>query len=116
MRDVQRWTAGGYVPGRFGQWGISGPLITVEVTGPRVAVRLRPEFLARFLGVAPLIAEPGTGLTVSTSKVRAGWGWFIRFQMPGELHYSFMTTAAGKNAILSCLADAGFDVPVAESR
>jgi hypothetical protein len=103
------------VPGHFGLWGIGGPFIVVEVAGPRVTVRLRPKFLARLLGVAPLIAEPGRGLTVTTSKVRAGWGWFIEFQRPGERQHSFMTTTARKDEVLSFLAEVGFEVPAAES-
>jgi hypothetical protein len=107
---VRRWAGNGYLPGRFGLWGVAGPLVVVEVAGSRVTVRLRPKFLARLMGVAPLIAEPGSGLTVTTSRVRAGWGWFIRFQLPGERHYSFQTTTNRKDEVLSCLADFGFEV------
>jgi hypothetical protein len=114
--SVRQWASGGYVPGHFGLWGISGPLIVVEVAGPRIAVRLRPKFLARLLGAAPLIAEPGTAVTITTSKLRAGWGWFIKFQLPGKRPYSFMTTTARKNEVLSCLADVGFEVSPAEHK
>lgn len=113
---VRRWVGSGNVPGHFGLWGISGPLVVVEVAGSRVTVRLRPKFLARLLGVAPLIAELGSGLTVTATRVRAGWGWYIRFRLPGERHYSFLTTTARKEEVLSCLADAGFEVTAAESR
>jgi hypothetical protein len=102
------------MPGHFGLWGIGGPLIVVEISGPRVSVRLRPNFLAKLLGVAPLVAEPGSGLVVTTAQVRMGWGWYLRFRLPGERNYSFMTTAAKKNEMLSCLAEAGFEVPVQE--
>jgi hypothetical protein len=94
-------------------WGVSGPFIVAEVSRSRVTVRLRPKFLARLFGAAPLIAEPGSGLTVTTAKVRAGWGWFVEFQLPGEGRYSLMITATKKDEILSCLADVGFEVPVA---
>ena len=112
---VRRWASSGYVPGRFGLWGIGGPFVVVEMAGPRVTVRLRPRFLARLLGVAPLIAEPGRGLMVTTAKVRAGWGWFIEFRLPGELQYSVITTTARKDEVLSFLAGVGFEVPAAEN-
>lgn len=113
---VRRWVGSGNVPGHFGLWGISGPLVVVEVAGSRITVRLRPKFLTRLLGVAPLIAELGSGLTVTATRVRAGWGWYIRFRLPGERHYSFLTTTARKEEVLSCLADVGFEVTAAESR
>jgi hypothetical protein len=84
----------------------------MEVSGPQVTVRLHPKSLARVLGVAPLVAGPGSGLTVTTARVRAAWWWFIEFQLPGERQYSFEVTAATRDAILSCLAEAGFEVPV----
>jgi hypothetical protein len=108
---VRRWVGSGNLPGYFGLWGISGPFIVVEVAESRVTVRLRPKFIARLTGVAPLIAEPGSGLIVTASRVRAGWGWFIRFQLPAERQYSFLTTTVRKDEMLSCLADAGFVVP-----
>lgn len=91
----------------FGLWGISGPAIVVEAAGPQVTVRLRPKFFARLLGVAPLIAEPGWGLTITTSKVRAGWGWFVDFQFSGQLQYSLMTTTAKKDAAAELSARTG---------
>lgn len=108
---VKRWASSGYVPGHFGLWGITGPFIVVEMAGSRLTVRLRPRLLARLLGVVPLIAEPDSGLTVTTARVRTAWWWFIRFQLPGERHYSVETTAARKEEMLSCLADAGFEIP-----
>ncbi len=111
---VRRWASAGYLPGHFGTWGISGPLVIVEVAGPRVTVRLRPSFLARLLGVAPLTAEPDSGLTVTAKRALSPWGWFIEFRLPGGRPYSFQTTR--QDEVLSCLADAGFEVPAAESR
>ena len=111
-----RWVGNGYLPGHFGLWGVTGPLVVVEIAGSRLTLRLRPKFLARLLGVAPLTTEPGSGLRVATARVRAGWGWFVRFQLPGERCYSFQTTATRKDEILVCLADAGYDVPMPERR
>jgi hypothetical protein len=72
---------------------------------------LRPRFLARLLGIAPLTAEPGSGLTVTAKRALEPWGWFVEFRLPGGRLYSFQTTRQG--AVLSCLADAGFEVPAA---
>lgn len=112
MADVaaRRWRGNGYLPGRLGWWGVNG-LAVVEIAGARVTVRLSPGFLARLLGVAPLAAKPGNGLAVTFRRVRLGWGWFIDFQLPGGQTYSFITTAARRDEILSCLSAAGFDLP-----
>lgn len=113
MSDVvaRRWASSGYVPGRFGLWGFRGPFLVVEVSGPQVTVRLRPNFLARVLGAAPLVAGPDSSLTITTARVRAAWWWFIEFQLPGERQYSFEATTATRDTILLCLAEAGFKVP-----
>lgn len=106
---VRRWIGAGYLPGHFGEWGASVPGVVLEVAGSRLTVRLRPKFLARLMGVAPLNAEPGSGLTVTATR-RRSWGWLIEFQLPGERPYYFQTTKLDE--VLSCLADAGFEVPV----
>lgn len=110
---VRRWVGSGYVPGRFGAWGFSGPVVVVEIAGSRVTVRLRPKFLASGLGVAPLIAEPSSGLAITTRRVRMGWGWLIDFRLPGGRLYSLIINKPGQ--VLSCLSEAGFEVAAAES-
>jgi len=88
-----------------------GPFVVVEVAGSQVTVRLRPKFLARLLAVAPLIAEPGNGLTVTVKQGRP-WGWYIEFQLSDRPPYSFMAESRGEAQwVLSCLEDAGFEVP-----
>jgi hypothetical protein len=85
--SAQRWSGSGYLPGRWGLWGVQG-LAVVEMAGARVTVRVRPGVLGRLMGVVPLVAEPGSGLKVTTRRVRLGWGWFIDFQLPGESRVS----------------------------
>jgi hypothetical protein len=93
------------------------PLIVMEVAGSRLTVRLRPKFLARLSGVAPLIAEPGSGLTVTTRQAWLGWGRYIYFRLPGWRPYRLWTPSREQaRLMLWCLADAGFEVPVVESR
>jgi hypothetical protein len=111
---VRRWAGNGYLPGRFGLWGVSG-LVVLEVSGSQVTVRLRPKFLARLMGVAPLCAEPGSGLIITVSRGLRPWGWYIEFQLPGVLRYSFQAGAARKGEVLSCLADVGFEVSTGDS-
>jgi hypothetical protein len=108
-KAVRRWAGNGYLPGRFGLWGVSG-LVVLEVSRSQVTVRLRPKFLARLMGVVPLTAEPGSGLIISVSKGMRPWGWYIEFQLPDERRYSFQVGAIRKGEVLSCLADAGFEV------
>jgi hypothetical protein len=79
------------------------------MAGARVTVRVRPSVLGRLIGVVPLVAEPGSGLKVTTRRVRLGWGWFIDFQLPGEREYSFITTRASRDDILSRLNAVGFN-------
>ncbi len=111
---VRQWVSSGYVPGHFGSWGVTGPLVVVKVADSRVTVRLRPKFLARLMGVAPLIADSGSGLMVTTSRAMKPWGWLIEFRLPGERPYSFQTTRLDE--VLSSLEEAGFEVPARESR
>jgi hypothetical protein len=113
-RAVHRWVGNGYLPGRGGLWGLSGPFVVVEVAGSRVTVRLQPRFFARLLGVEALIADPSSGLTVTTRPVRMGFGRFIDFQLPDGRPYSLITNRS--NEVLSCLAEEGFQIPVADSR
>lgn len=108
---VKRWVSGGNVPGRWGMWGAMGPFVVVEISKGNVAVRMRPNFLARLLSVVPLIADPGSGLIVTTAPVRGAWWWFVRFQLPGERRFSFEVTVAQRDEILSSLGDAGFEAP-----
>lgn len=95
------------MPGRWGLWGFNG-LVVVELAGSRVTVRCRPWFLGRLLGVVPLTAEPGSGLTAATARVRLGWGWSIAFKLPGGQEYLFITTEYRKDQILSWLTATGF--------
>jgi hypothetical protein len=111
---ARRWVGSGSLPGHFGLWDFSGPFVVVELARSRTTVRLQPKFLARLLGVTPLIAEPGSGLRVTTSQYRQGRGWYIGFRLPGELRYTLLTTLTKKNEILSCLAEAGFEAPTEE--
>jgi hypothetical protein len=111
---VRRWVGAGFLPGRFGEWGASVPAVVLEVAESRLTVRLRPKFLARLLGIAPLVSGPGSGLSITASR-RRSWGWLIEFRRPDGLSYYFQTTAASKDAVLSCLAEAGFEAPVAGS-
>jgi hypothetical protein len=108
---ARRWVGSGSLPGHFGLWDFSGPFVVVEVARSRVTVRLQPKFLARLLGVTPLVAEPGSGLRVTTSRYWGGLGWYIGFRLPDELPYTHLTTPTRKNAILCCLAEAGFEAP-----
>ena len=103
-----RWRGNGYLPGRLGQWGVNG-LAVVEIDQAQVTVRMSPGFLGRLLGVVPLVAVPGDGLAVTVTPVRLGWGWFIEFQLPGGQKYSFITTEARRDEILSCLSAGGFN-------
>ena len=48
--------------------------MVVEVAGSRLTVRLRPKFLARLIGVTPLIAETGSGLAVTVTRALVGSG------------------------------------------
>jgi hypothetical protein len=114
---VRRWVGSGNVPGHLGIWGASGPLVVMEVAGLWVTVRSRPKFLAWLAGVVPLVAEPGSGLVVAAQRGTWGWGWFIDFRLPGGRPYRLWTRSREEaQSVLSWLADAGFDVPVVESR
>jgi hypothetical protein len=108
-KAVRRWSGNGYLPGRFGLWSVSG-LLVLELSGSQVTVRLRPKFLARLMGVVPLTAEPGSGLTITVSPGMRPWGWYLRFQLPDEERYSFQVGSTRKDEVLSCLTDAGFEV------
>ena len=112
---VRRWAGTGYVPGRFGMWGVKSRLIVVELAGSRLTVRLRPGLIARLFGVAPLVAEPGTGLTITPTLARGGTGRFVWFRLPDERRYAFCATPEDQEDIATCLADAGFEVSEAES-
>ena len=114
---VRRWAGSGSVPGQLGIWNVSGPLVVIEVAGSRVTVRLRPKFLARLVGVAPLIAESGNGLTITTQQGTWGWGWLIEFRLPAGQPYRLWTRSPEQaHSVLSWLADAGFEVPGVQSR
>lgn len=114
---MRQWTCNGRVPTRhLGYFNFGIPLLVVEVSGSRLTVRLIPKFHARLLGVAPLIAEPGSGLTVTTKRGELGWGQSIYFQLPRQAPYRVWTGRQEAQAMLSCLADAGFKVPVAKSK
>lgn len=108
-KAMRRWAGNGYLPGRFGLWGVSG-LVVLEVSGSQVTVRLRPKFLARLMGVVPLTAEPGSGLMITVSQGMRPWGSYIEFQLPGGQRYSFQVGATRKGEVLPYLADAGFEV------
>ena len=110
----RRWAGNGYLPGRFGLWGVSG-LVVLEVSESQVTLRLRPKFLARLMGVAPLCAQPGSGLVITISRGLRPWGWYIEFQLPGALRYSFQVGATRKGEVLSSLANAGFEVNTGDS-
>jgi hypothetical protein len=108
--QVRRWIGAGFLPGHFGDWGATSPGVVLELVGSGLTLRLRPRFLARLMGVAPLTAEPSSGLTVTATKRRGSWGWFIEFRLPGDKPYVFQTLKVDE--VLSCMAQAGFTVPV----
>jgi hypothetical protein len=102
---VQQWACRGNV-------GMMNVGLVIEVAGPRLTVRARPNVLAWIGGVAPLIAEPGSGLTVTTKQGELGLGQYIYFRLPGWRTYRLWTPSRQKaQAMLSSLANAGFDVP-----
>jgi hypothetical protein len=107
---VRRWIGAGFLPGRFGDWGATSPGVVLELAGSRLTLRLRPRFLARLMGIVPLTAEPGSGLTATATKRRGAWGWFIEFRMPGVNPYYFQTLKVDE--VFSCMTDAGFETPV----
>lgn len=107
----RRWACNGNLPWIIGTFQAGPPLLLVEVAGPWVTVRLRPRFLARLVGVAPLIAGPGSGLTVTTKQGELGLGRYIYLRLPGERPYRLWTPSRQQaQSMLSCLADAGFEV------
>jgi hypothetical protein len=93
--------AGPAVPGEMGLGEAAG-----RAAGPGVRDQ------ADFSGFLPMTAISGNGLTVATAKVRAGWRWFTEFRLPSGPQHSFITSTVKKDEVLSCLADAGFEVPV----
>jgi hypothetical protein len=62
------------------------------------------------MGIAPLTAEPGSGLTATATKRRGAWGWFIEFRIPGVNPYYFQTLKVDE--VFLCMAEAGFETPV----
>jgi len=88
----------------------------LEVDGTQATLGYRPKFLARLMGIVPMVAKPGSGLVVTTSRVRMGWGEFIEFQLPGQRRYTFHATKSQRDEVLACLAEVGFEVSVAESK
>jgi hypothetical protein len=114
VADAQawQWRCAGNVPGYFGTLDVGLPLLIMEVVESRLTVRLTPEFFARLTGVAPLIAEPRSGLTVTTKQGELSLGQYIYFRLPGGRRYRLWTPSRRQaRSMLSCLADAGFEVP-----
>lgn len=110
---MRQWRCTGNVPGYLGTLNVGLPLLVMEVAGWRLTVRLTPGLFARLTGVAPLIAEPGSGLTVATKQGELGLGQYIYFRLPGGRRYRLWTPSRQvAQSMLSCLAAAGFEVPI----
>ncbi len=104
-----RWTGAVDVPGSMGRMNASAPLGVLELTGGRLALRVRPTFVATLFGARALVVTPADVEAVFPARAKLRYRG-IGIRPIGEPPSYFITRGADRGAILSATAAAGFPV------
>ena len=100
--------------GSFGRVNASAPLAVLQLTRPRLTLRIRPRFLALLFGTKPVVLTPREVTEIYPMKASFG-GSGVGVQ-PRGAPVAFFWVVGRCEPILSACADAGFNVTWAERR
>jgi hypothetical protein len=102
-----RWVGAADVPGNMGRLNATTPLAVLELNGPWLTLRIRPQFLSNLFGARALRVEPGGLEAIFPSKGRLRYP-AICIRPHGEPPFYFLL--GDRASILTTLAAAGFPV------
>jgi hypothetical protein len=101
------WVGAADVPGNLGRMNATTPLAVLELNGPLLTLRIRPQLLSKLFGVRVLLVEPGGVEAIFPAKGRIRYP-AICIRPHGEPPFYFLL--GDRTSILTTLAAAGFPV------
>jgi hypothetical protein len=101
------WVGAADVPGNLGRMSASAPLAVMELHGPLLTLRIRPQFLSKLFGVRTLRVEPVGVEAIFPAKGRLRYP-AICIRPHGEPPFYFLL--GDRASILTTIAAAGFPV------
>jgi hypothetical protein len=111
VAPVARWIGAADVPGQLGRMKATTPLAVLELVGPNLSLRVRPQVVSRFFGVRPLRVEPPEVEAIFPAKGRLRTQAICIRPHGQPPHYFLLGDRA---SILAAIAAAGFPVEWAE--
>ncbi|HUC12920.1 MAG TPA: hypothetical protein VMS00_00575 [Acidimicrobiales bacterium] len=102
-----RWVGAASVPSNLGRMNASTPLAVLELNGPLLTLRIRPQVLSKLFGVQALRVEPGGVEAIFPAKGRLRYP-AICIRPRGEPPFYFLL--GDRASILTTLAAAGFPI------